>query len=77
MCDDAFGWWFRLLLNLTSGAMFGWAYGKLRSAERTRREVLEWRAMVEANLTRSAELFRKLVSLSGDDDDASVPPPLH
>jgi hypothetical protein len=74
MCDDTFGWWFRLLLNVTSGAMFGMAYGKLRSMRRMQREMVEWRAVVEANLTRSARLLGEIESVSGHDDDPPDPP---
>jgi len=74
MCDDTFGWWFRLLLNVTSGAMFGWAYAKLRSTQRMHREIVEWRAMVEANLQRSTRLLGKIDAFPGHDDDPPDPP---
>ncbi len=74
MCDDTFGWWFRLLLNVTSGAMFGWAYGKLRSAERVRREIVAMRARVDANLTRSTVLLGEIDAFAGHDDDPPDPP---
>jgi hypothetical protein len=77
-CDlFGYGFWFRLLLNVTSGAMFGWAYGKVRSARRLHREMQEWRAMTEANLQRSERLLGKMQAFPGDDDDPADPSPLH
>jgi hypothetical protein len=74
---DPFGWWFRLGLNVVSGALFGWAYAKLRSAERIRRHMAEMRTLTEENLTRSARLFRNMQTFPGDDDGPPAPPARH
>lgn len=77
MCDDAFSWWFRLLLNVTSGAMFGWAYGKLRRARRELRDVQTMRAVVSNHLRWSECLLSEVKALSSHDDNPPVPPSLH
>jgi hypothetical protein len=67
---DRFGWWFRLLLNVCSGGLFGWAYLMLRSARRYRAEMRE-------NVERSTRILRYVQAFPGDDDDPADPSPLH
>jgi hypothetical protein len=69
-CDDSFGWWFRLVLNVTSGVLFGWAYLMLLSARRSRAEMRE-------AAERATRILRYVQALPGDDDDPSDASPLH
>jgi len=60
MCDDAFGWWLRLGLNVTSGALFGFAWGTFRRARRRLDEAAEIRRIVGQNLVRSEQVMARL-----------------
>lgn len=70
---DPFGWWMRLALNALAGGLAGYWWNRVRHIRRAEREVAARRAVVEENLRRSEEFFRKITAIARDDDDPAVP----
>lgn len=74
MCDDTFGWWFRIGLTALAAGLATYWLLMVRWQRRELRETQALKAELLANIRTVRILFEDAQALSGDDDHPPPPP---